>query len=1088
MCFNVNAYCYQETANVSTACGGLDTGTYAWSTGWSCDAGSFKSMFDGSDATYCYNDGSSKNYFYVNYSIPPVFSSASWYEIINDESYIFYDQTQIPASCWNVSGEGNIKLRFSTDLTYTNSSCYNGTEWENLRSGVYLSGTIYDEGIYWYEPIENIVNCTALKGGNIVWNLTQSIGMPNFSYYPTTDLIGMEITDDEFGNGQACLIPRANNITINCNGNYILGNYSYANDGFYGTYGIYSSGFNYLSLQNCSVMTFSTGLHLKNSNFSVINYTNFSDSEDYGLLDLSYFSMFLNSQFYNLPVFFGYHSLSKNNVNELNKNISYYNYSISLRDTSEYGSLQFYQADHSLIDNITLYSKKYALLSLTETNNFTMINTTLNNGTLFLSSTHNSNFYNNTLRNSTSRSKIELVSSQNNTIYNNLIYGTIRNTKSNNTLVYNNSFFNPIYSLIYNLNSQNNTYFRNYFYQSSSLSNAYLFYFINSGSNLLYNNIFNISKLYYSFSGTTNFFNTSYQYGVRILTQGVTLGGNFWAYLNGTGYSQNCADTDQNGFCDNNFTIYSANIDYLPYSSYLETNTPTWTNHSNNATIYSKVNSSVIFMVNLTDDLSGLYSYIFSTNDTGTWVNQSEVLISGTSGYYNASLNISQYHNTTLCGKFFFFDTNLNANYTNLSCFVVGNTEPVSTIAINKKPLIAGVEMNISIGYSDVDSDTWLYNYTRWWNGSLYLSTYDNYTEIPSGVTKDGEVWYAQAQVFDGTSWSNAVNDSVVIGDNVSPDMYNIFIDSGTHYTTDDLIIYINVTDNSGLFDECYIQYYKSDLIIPTANITFFDFTGSIPSRQVGLNSFSTGTLELRKAWCYDVSGNLATNNSLKINVTITTAPVLSSGGGGSAPETKKLCAIEVKPLEVFVSSSSRLAEIKIENKEDFTYDPDFEFMDFNGERSYIKELSVTNDPETIFPSIVKSFGVRYNGDSRETGKNKLILHSVNCNDIEIVINTNLGTTEAIINELFDPSKTFSQNLIFLMSSPLINWSPLSFIPTWGLFLFVVFGLSWIVYNKLFKDYKTNNKLRLLVSIIFILFTALIITFVLLVASRNLTG
>ena len=45
---------------------------------------------------------------------------------------------------------------------------------------------------------------------------------------------------------------------------------------------------------------------------------------------------------------------------------------------------------------------------------------------------------------------------------------------------------------------------------------------------------------------------------------GPYLGGNFWAYPNGTGYSQTCTDADRDGICDAPYTTDGGNIDHLP--------------------------------------------------------------------------------------------------------------------------------------------------------------------------------------------------------------------------------------------------------------------------------------------------------------------------------------------------------------------------------------------------------------------------------------------------------------------------------------------------------------------------------------------
>jgi len=85
--------------------------------------------------------------------------------------------------------------------------------------------------------------------------------------------------------------------------------------------------------------------------------------------------------------------------------------------------------------------------------------------------------------------------------------------------------------------------------------------------NRIYNNLFNNSNNFYS-SGTIyeNYWNTTKQAGERIYSNGNEIGGNFWTNPTGTGYSDTCSDSNDDGFCDEpyNLTEDGLNIDYLP--------------------------------------------------------------------------------------------------------------------------------------------------------------------------------------------------------------------------------------------------------------------------------------------------------------------------------------------------------------------------------------------------------------------------------------------------------------------------------------------------------------------------------------------
>lgn len=84
-----------------------------------------------------------------------------------------------------------------------------------------------------------------------------------------------------------------------------------------------------------------------------------------------------------------------------------------------------------------------------------------------------------------------------------------------------------------------------------------------SNNNKIFNNFFdNIDNIYIS-PMVYNTWNTTRTSGINII-EGPYIGGNVWAYPNGTGFSQICEDADNDGICDSPYTFNSDNIDYLP--------------------------------------------------------------------------------------------------------------------------------------------------------------------------------------------------------------------------------------------------------------------------------------------------------------------------------------------------------------------------------------------------------------------------------------------------------------------------------------------------------------------------------------------
>jgi len=112
-------YCYQETANVSTLCGGLINGSY----------------------------GNVPNYVYMNYSIPVLaISGSKWLIQIGQNNPINYT---IPVSCMDQSSSLELRV-YSNKIVNTyfqiettvNGDCWNGVSWEGVTP-VYGSTGIF---------------------------------------------------------------------------------------------------------------------------------------------------------------------------------------------------------------------------------------------------------------------------------------------------------------------------------------------------------------------------------------------------------------------------------------------------------------------------------------------------------------------------------------------------------------------------------------------------------------------------------------------------------------------------------------------------------------------------------------------------------------------------------------------------------------------------------------------------------------------------------------------------------------------------------------------------------------------------------
>jgi len=167
---SAEGWCYQESANESTVCGGIDTGNYSFEGTWD-DSGVSSNVIDGNWSTGGWGAGGTTAYFYVNYTKP----ESSWQNLtewqLRDGGVGFNPvNVTITSDCWDYN-DSTLILKGSADGSGGNSKwyCKNLTEWHELRSHSGTSGSLFEDGMYWY--INSSDSCTYSSGD---WNVTAS--------------------------------------------------------------------------------------------------------------------------------------------------------------------------------------------------------------------------------------------------------------------------------------------------------------------------------------------------------------------------------------------------------------------------------------------------------------------------------------------------------------------------------------------------------------------------------------------------------------------------------------------------------------------------------------------------------------------------------------------------------------------------------------------------------------------------------------------------------------------------------------------------------------------------------------------------
>lgn len=354
----------------------------------------------------------------------------------------------------------------------------------------------------------------------------------------------------------------------------------------------------------------------------------------------------------------------------------------------------------------------------------------------------------------------------------------------------------------------------------------------------------------------------------------------------------NATLTDYNAGKDNSsyVVLISPDTEYLHWTwettSYLkiyytESIYPTYSDITINDTLI-KVNESVLFSALWADDTELNY-YWFSWNNSGSWVNESAVSMSGTSAWSNITQKVTSTQGIEIGWRIYVNDTSGNINVTDIQNFTVANTEPtVSGVVIDPTPAEVTDDLNCSTyTYYDEDGDAESTQFFQWYvNGVANHTTRVLYT----GNFSVGDDVICSVLVNDATdnstSWSNS--STLTIGDTTAPVFYSQTMSTTTGQITTAFTIGINITETN-VFDWVYVEITNPagsatnyTMTEGTTNTTDYYYNKSYTPATVGTYSFNF--------YARDGSSNIGNYTGTQ-NYTATSIPVsVPPGGGGAAP------------------------------------------------------------------------------------------------------------------------------------------------------------------------------------------------------------
>ena len=452
-----------------------------------------------------------------------------------------------------------------------------------------------------------------------------------------------------------CFNITAANITLNCNAYYI----NYSTDGAANTYGIYTNQFN-TTINNCNIV---------DGNYSSLN------SERQGIYFYGVNSGTINNNYVRTN---NSQAIYLRNAAEFNNVTDNFVSSISNAGIDIHTSY-----NNTLINNFAISNSSFtAGITLYISSDNILINNTGTGetyGIMFAGSSSNNNLLINNTAISNSDNALWIVNSNNNTFISqtaisdgtNGVRRAINIDDSNNTLFrdcinisgidtdvyihygdsYNNTFINCTYTSEL-VQTGNTELIRKWYYQAytnytngTEVTGANITSY-NSSNDIRFTTLTNSSGLierqevieYVNTGGTRNYYNN--------YTINTTL----------SGY-----DTDTNTF---NFTNIRNKIDDW-FTLERETTSPTYNSASHNSTIAGE---KVKFSINVLDNyaLHPNGQYIFSTNNTGIWINNTANNFTATPSLIDTSKVLNSTIGKIIGYRWYFNDSNGNRNSTKI--------------------------------------------------------------------------------------------------------------------------------------------------------------------------------------------------------------------------------------------------------------------------------------------------------------------------------------------------------------------------------------------------------------------------------------
>jgi hypothetical protein len=184
----------------------------------------------------------------------------------------------------------------------------------------------------------------------------------------------------------------------------------------------------------------------------------------------------------------------------------------------------------------------------------------------------------------------------------------------------------------------------------------------------------------------------------------------------------------------------------------------------------------------------------------------------------------------------------------NSSVFTIMNTKPVLSSS-ELIPTIAYTTTSLNVNYQffDIDSDSIIGLYVKWYNNSIEVPILENNTFLDSFYTLKGQTWFYNISIFDGLDWSDWVVSSNVTIQNTLPTTDNLILVGGAGTNIGITLFYDFIDPDNDVNSSTIIWFVNSAEVVGENTIflpsSYFISGDRIHAEIIPSDGFENGTL-----------------------------------------------------------------------------------------------------------------------------------------------------------------------------------------------------------------------------------------------------